>query len=75
MGVMKLRNCEVHQSVLILEYIFKELWEFSSLISSPLAIIVYIVHTSNSIYKGLGQDEFMWEPISLKSNLGQKYIK
>jgi len=43
--------------------------------STPLAVIKYIVHTSNSIYKGLGQDDFMWEPISFEPNLGQNYIK
>lgn len=75
MGVMRLRNCEVHQSVLILKYILKELWKFSNLMSRPLAVIKYIVHTSNSIYKGLGQDEFMWEPINFEPDLGQNYIK
>jgi len=43
--------------------------------SNPLVVIKYIVHTSNSIYKGLGQVEFMWEPISFEPNLGQNYIK
>jgi hypothetical protein len=75
MGVTRLRNCEAHQSVLILKYIFKELWEFSILMSNPLVVIKYIAHTSNSIYKGLGQVEFMWEPISFEPNLGQNYIK
>jgi hypothetical protein len=43
--------------------------------SSPLAVIKYIVHICNSIYKGLGQNEIMWESVSFEPNLGQNYIK